>query len=75
MQTSGLHPVSKQAGLLVCEKKVEKENVMVTLMLWKKGKKAFTKKELNPVKSVKIAEDNSSVTITMSDGSVKEVTF
>lgn len=75
IQTSGLHPVSKQAGLLVCEKKVEKENVMVTLMLWKKGKKAFTKKELNPVKSVKIAEDNSSVTITMSDGSVKEVTF
>ncbi len=75
MQTSGLHPASKQAGLLVCEKKVEKENVMVTLMLWKKGKKAFTKKELNPVKSVKIAEDNSSVTITMSDGSVKEVTF
>ena len=54
---------------------MEKENVMVTLMLWKKGKKAFTKKELNPVKSVKIAEDNSSVTITMSDGSVKEVTF
>lgn len=75
IQTSGLHPASKQAGLLVCEKKVEKENVMVTLMLWKKGKKAFTKKELNPVKSVKIAEDNSSVTITMSDGSVKEVTF
>lgn len=75
MQTSGLHPASKQAGLLVCEKKVEKENVMVTLMLWKEGKKAFTKKELNPVKSVKIAEDNSSVTITMSDGSVKEVTF
>lgn len=75
IQTSDLHPASKQAGLLVCEKKVEKENVMVTLMLWKKGKKAFTKKELNPVKSVKIAEDNSSVTITMSDGSVKEVTF
>ena len=48
---------------------------MVTLMLWKKGSKDFTKKELSPVKDVKIAADNSSVTVTFSDGTSKTVVF
>ncbi len=74
-RTQGLHPVSNNCALIQCEKNVEKENVMVTLMLWKKGNKDFTKKELSPVKDVKIAADNTSVTVTFSDGTSKTVVF
>jgi hypothetical protein len=48
---------------------------MVTLMLWKKGDKQFSKKELTPVKSVKIADDKNSVIVTFADKSVKTVKF
>lgn len=74
-RTTGLHPVSNDCALIQCEKNVDEENVMVTLMLWKKGSKDFTKKELSPVKDVKIAADNSSVTVTFSDGTSKTVVF
>jgi len=74
-RTTGLHPVSDACALIQCEKAVQKDNVMVTLMLWKKGAKDFTKKELAAVKSVKIAADNTSVTVTLADGNVKSVSF
>lgn len=74
-RTQGLHPVSNDCALIQCEKNVEKENVMVTLMLWKKGNKDFTKKELSPVKDVKIAADNTSVTVTFANGTSKTVVF
>ena len=54
---------------------VQKEEVMVTLMLWKKGKKSFSKKELTPVKSIKVSDDKKSVEIVMADKTVKKVTF
>lgn len=62
------HPVSDVCTLIQCEKDVQQTNVMVTLMLWKKGHKGFTKKELSPVKDVRIAPDNSTVTVTMTNG-------
>jgi hypothetical protein len=71
----GIHPVSNTCGLIMNEKHIAKEDVMVTLMLWKKGDKKFSKKELAPVKSVKIADDKSSVTITFADKTVKTVKF
>ena len=46
-----------------------------TLMLWKKGKKSFSKKELTPVKSIKVSDDKKSVEIVMADKTVKKVTF
>lgn len=71
----GLHPVSNRCGLIMAEKHVEKENIMVTLMLWKKGGKPFSKKELSPVRDVKVAEDLSSVEVTLADKTVKTVEF
>ena len=48
---------------------------MVTLHLWKKGNKPFTRKELSPVKSVHVADDQSFVEVTMADGTTRKVTF
>ena len=44
-------------------------------MLWKKGKKGFTKKELSPVKDIKVSEDLNAVDITFADKNVKRVSF
>lgn len=71
----GLHPVSDQCSLIMSEKAVSGEHIMVTLHLWKKGKKPFSSKELNPVKQIKVADDLGSVEITLADNSIKTVTF
>lgn len=71
----GLHPVSDQCSLIMSEKAVSGEHVMVTLHLWKKGKKPFSHKELSPVREVKVADDLSSVEIIMADKSVKSIVF
>lgn len=71
----GLHPVSKRCAVQVNDEKVDGEKVLVTLQLWKKGDVPFTREELSPVKSVKVASDNSSVTVKMRDKSSKKVKF
>ena len=75
LHPEGIHPVTYKCGLIQNEKHIQSEDVMVTLMLWKKGNKEFSKKELTPVKSVKIADDKKSVTITFADKTVKTVNF
>ncbi len=70
-----LHPVSKKCGLIVSESNVENEQVFVTLMLWKKGNKKFTRKELSPVKKVKVSDDQKSVRIIFADKTEKEIVF
>ena len=72
---TGLHPVSEQCSLIMSEKSVAGEHIMVTLHLWKKGDKAFTKKELSPVKEINVAKDLTSVEITLADGTTKTVRF
>ncbi len=73
----GLHPVSRRCGLVMAETNVEKdeEKLLVTLMLWKKGDKEFTKEELSPVKEVKVSGDLKTVDITFADKTVKRVSF
>ena len=71
----GLHPVSHKCGLIMAESEVKQEKVFVTLMLWKKGNKKFTKKELAPVKEVKVSDDLNTVDITFADKSTKQVRF
>lgn len=71
----GLHPVSDRCGLVMAEKHVAKEQIMVTLMLWKKGEKDFNKKELSPVKNLKVSDDLKSVEVTLADKSIKTVVF
>lgn len=75
LHPEGIHPVTYKCGLIQNEKHIQNEEVMVTLMLWKKGDKQFSKKELTPVKSVKIADDKNSVIVTFADKSVKTVKF
>ena len=72
---TGLHPMSEQCSLIVNEKAVTKEHIMVTLHLWKKGDKPFSRKELTPVKSLTIADDLSHVEVTLANGEVKRVVF
>lgn len=71
----GLHPVSRKCGLIMAESEVKQEKVFVTLMLWKKGNKKFTQKELAPVKEVKVSDDLNTVDITFADKSTKQVRF
>lgn len=71
---NGLHPVSKVCALPSLRQHVEGSNILVTLQLWKK-KSDFTDKELSPVKSIKIAKDKKSVTVVLSNGEKKIVTF
>ena len=72
---TGLHPVSEQCSLIMSEKSVTGEHIMVTLHLWKKGDKAFTKKELSPVKGINVAKDLTHVEVTLADGTTKTVRF
>ena len=72
---TGLHPVSDQCCLMMSEKAVNGQHIMVTLHLWKKGNKPFTRKELSPVKSVHVADDQSFVEVTLADGTTRKVTF
>ena len=71
----GLHPMSEECCYIMNEKEVTSEHIMVTLHLWKKGDKAFNKKELTPVKEVKVADDLSCVEVILADGTVKIVKF
>lgn len=72
----GLHPVSEKCGLSMVSDKLVGSKVYVTLQLWKKGGgKGFTKKELNPVKSVDISQDKSRVTVRLVSGETKIITF
>lgn len=73
----GLHPVSGKCALSMVSDRLSADKIYVTLQLWKKGngKKRFTKKELNPVKSVRVSDDNKLVTIHLSDGGVKNISF
>lgn len=68
-----LHPVTDKCGLIMSESRVEKDEYFVTLTLWKKGNKSFSKKELSPIKSVSIDKTSDKVTIVMSDKSIKVV--
>lgn len=66
VRPAGLHPVSKLCAVPVAFDRLEVEKIYVTLLLWKKGGKDFSKKELNPVRSVRVAEDQKSVEVVFS---------
>lgn len=72
---TGLHPVSEKCAVIMAESYVNHEAVFVTLMLWKKGNKKFSKKELTPVKNINVSSDLKTVQITLADQTQKTVTF
>lgn len=71
----GLHPVSDRCAVVVSEAAPEAEQVFVTLHLWKRGAKGFTKAELSQVKSVDINADKTEVKVTLADGTTHLVKF
>lgn len=73
VQTEGLHPVSNKCSVINVATTHSGDKVFITLQLWKKNGKLFTKKELTPVKSFKQTGD--SITIYFSDGTVKTVSL
>lgn len=73
VQTEGLHPVSNKCSVINAATTHSGDKVFITLQLWKKSGKLFTKKELTPVKSFKQTGD--SITIYFSDGTVKTVSL
>ena len=73
VQTEGLHPVSNKCSVINVATTHSGDKVFITLQLWKKSGKPFTKKELTPVKSFKQTGDT--ITIYFSDGTVKTVSL
>ena len=73
VQTEGLHPVSNKCSVINVATTHSGDKVFITLQLWKKSGKPFTKKELAPVKSFK--QTGNSITIYFSDGTVKTVSL
>lgn len=71
IQTEGLHPVSNRCSVINATATHSGDKVFITLQLWKKSGKPFTKKELTPVKTFKQTGDT--ITIYFSDGTVKTV--
>lgn len=73
VQTEGLHPVSNKCSVINAAATHSGEKIFITLQLWKKSGKQFSKKELTPVKHIEQNADG--VTIHFSDGTVKTVSF
>ena len=73
VQTEGLHPVSNKCSVINAATTHSGDKVFITLQLWEKSGKPFTKKELTPVKSFKQTGDT--ITIYFSDGTVKTVSL
>ena len=73
VQTEGLHPVSNKCSVINAATTHSGDKVFITLQLWKKNGKLFTKKELTPVKSFKQTGDT--ITIYFFDGTVKTVSL
>lgn len=73
VQTEGLHPVSNKCSVINAATTHSGNKVFITLQLWKKSGKPFTKKELTPIKSFK--QNGDAITIYFSDGTVKTVSF
>ncbi len=73
VQTEGLHPVSNRCSVINAAATHSGDKIFITLQLWKKSGKPFTKKELAPVKTFKQTGDT--ITIYFSDGTVKTVSL
>lgn len=73
VQTKGLHPVSNRCSVINASTTHSGDKIFITLQLWKKSGKPFSKKELTPVKYFEQKDDV--VTIHFSDGTVKTVSF
>ncbi|MGC3978749.1 MAG: hypothetical protein QM751_11285 [Paludibacteraceae bacterium] len=74
VNTQGLHPESKKCTVIDSEARMPYgERIFITLQLWKKGKVAFTGKELNLIKKISITDNKQSVEIQFNDNTKKHI--
>ncbi|MDT4877927.1 hypothetical protein FQZ97_1134830 [compost metagenome] len=73
LNATGLHPVNEKSAVISTRTRFSGEKILITLQLWKKGE--FTRKELSPVRSARIAPDKSHVDIVLRNGSRKTARF
>jgi hypothetical protein len=73
MQTLGLHPESKNSNVINVASNESFSKIYATLMLWKKSGEKWRKKELIPLKSIKISKDFNQIFIKMKNGSHKTI--
>lgn len=72
----GLHPVSRTCLLPYLRNRHEGRKIYATMMLWKRlkdGADGFTASELQPVKSIKVSKDGTTVTVRMADKTTRTV--
>ncbi len=72
---TGLHPESDKCTVVNAIDRLSNEKIYITLMLWKKGDKAFSSKELEPIKKYTISGNGQSIEIILQDDSKKTVQF
>lgn len=75
VHAENLHPVGKKSTHIAAKATIERQQIVVTLQLWKKGSDRFSESELSPVKDIKISEDSNTVSVLLKDGSVKTVSY
>lgn len=72
----GVHPESDYCTVINSTDRLPKgDKIYITLQIWKKGNKDFTKEELSPVKEFKISAEKKTVSIILNNGSIKEINF
>ncbi len=71
----GLHPVSNTCSTIQAKANLSGENIFITLQLWKKGDKGFTKNELTPINKINISADKGTIEIVFKNGDVKQITI
>ncbi|MDD3078441.1 MAG: DUF2264 domain-containing protein [Paludibacter sp.] len=73
VHTTGLHPESYASAVVNASGKLntekQKEKIIVTVELWKKSGDEWSKKELNPIKKIKISKDKTCVYVIMKNQS------
>ncbi len=75
IHTEGLHPESRFSTVINVSDKFCSDKIYITLMLWKTNAKAFTTKELFPVKDIFISEDKKEIKINFNDNTIRTIFF
>ncbi|MFD1871070.1 DUF2264 domain-containing protein [Hymenobacter bucti] len=78
VEASGLHPTAKTSTVLNAlgsTAPAARPKLYATLLLWKKSGTTFADAELLPVRQVRPAATGTGATVTMADGSRKELTY
>ena len=71
---SGRHPEAANSATIVADTKA-KNDILISLQIWKKSGQPFTSTELQPVVVKNISSDKNKVSLQFTDGSIKTITF